>query len=187
MRQGMTFHRLERLGVLAVVVSLVAAACTAGSVATPTTTMAPATRVDCASLIDTIDTDAVTGRYPRRVLEVTAFSNRILDLGRDGEPGTPYEGFRFAKFGLVIRADRTLNLEIVKAEPGIAVMEWGAIRDPGWPTTLLQVGPCPGDGAEWLVFAGGLWVSDEPTCVTLAITADGRTEQVRLGIEAPCL
>ncbi len=186
MRQRMTLRRAGRAGVLGVVVAVVAAACTAGPVATTTTTISAATRVDCGSFIDTIDTDPATVSYPRRVLDVAAFPGRVLDLGRDGEPGTPYQGLRFAKFGLVVRAGRALTLEIVKAEPGTAVMEWGAIRDPGWPATRLEVGPCPGDGSDWLVFAGGLWVSEEPSCVTLTVSSDGRTEQVRLGVEAPC-
>ncbi len=185
MRQRMTPRRSGRLGVLGVVVAVVAAACTAGSVATTTTTTSAATRVDCGSFIDTIATDPATVSYPRRVLDVAAFPGRVLDPGRDGEPGTPYQGLRFAKFGLVVRAGRALTLEIVKAEPGTGVMEWGA-RGPGWPATRLEVGPCPGNGSDWIVFAGGLWVSEDPTCVTLAASSGGRTEEVRLGVDAPC-
>lgn len=189
MRQRMTFHRLERLGVLAVVVSLVTVACTTGSVTTTTTTTAmipAANRVDCSGVIDTLEDAPDVVGFSKRLLDIVALPSVPLDLGREGEPGTPYVGFRFAKFGLVIRADRALTLEIVDVQPGTAVMQWIPLDDPDRPTTRLDVGPCPGDGDDWIVFSGGLWASDEPTCVTVAITADGRTEQARIGIEAPC-
>ena len=96
-----------------------------------------------------------------------------------------YEGLRFAKFGLIIRADRAVTLEIVNVQPGDAVMAWTPLEDPDRPATRIDVGPCPGDGNDWIVFSGGLWVSDDPTCVTLAVTTGGHTEQVRLGVEAP--
>jgi len=124
--------------------------------------------------------------FPRQILDVIALPADPLDLGRDGDPDTPYEGLRFAKFGLLIRADRALTLEIVDVQPGTAVMQWIPLEDPDRPTTRLHVGPCPGDGYEWIVFSGGLWVSNDPICVTLAVAADGRSEEARLGVEAPC-
>ncbi|NOY56077.1 MAG: hypothetical protein GXP34_08825 [Actinobacteria bacterium] len=109
-------------GVLVVVVSLVAVACTGGPVAPTTTTLRPATRVDCTSFIDSYE-NSPDPFFSLRVLDVIALEPCPLDLGRDGEPGTAHEGLRFAKFGLIVRAGRALTLEIVKAEPGTAVME----------------------------------------------------------------
>lgn len=180
-----TLHQSGAWGVLAVVVSVVAAACTAGSTTTTTAMIPPANRVECSGVIDAYE-GSPDPFFSLRVLDAIALEPGPLDVGREGEPGTPYDGLRFAKFGLIIRADRTVTLKIVDVEPGEAVMEWGPLEDPDRPATRIDVGPCPGDGADWIVFSGGLWVSDDPTCVTLAVTAGGRTEQVRLGVEAPC-
>ncbi len=166
-----------------IVVALVAAACSTS--AGPTTTTVPASRVSCDAFVDTFE-PGDAGWYTQQVFDAIILPGVPLDLGRDGEPGTPYEGLRFAKFGLVVRPDRRVTLEITDVDPGIAVMEWGAFREAGWPTTRLEVGPCPGSGGDWIVFAGGLWVSEEPTCVTVAVGVDGRREEVEIGVEAPC-
>lgn len=168
--------------VVAVVVAVVAAGCSAGTPASSTTT--PANRVDCSGVI--AFQEQPSPEFFRRVVDVVALPVDPLDFGRDGEPGTPYEGLRFAKFGLIIRADHAVNIEIVEVEPGRALMQWTPLQDPDRPSTALDVGPCPGDGHAWIVFSGGLWVSNDPTCVTLAITSAGRTEKARLGVEVPC-
>lgn len=184
MQRQPTFHPSEGLRILIVAVAVVATACTAGSSST-TTEGTPATnRVDCSGVIDTIAQPGPS--FSNEVLDVIALPADPLDLGRDGDAGTPYEGFRFAKFGLVIRADRAVTLEIVDVQPGSAVMQWIPLQEPNQPTTQLHVGPCQGDGNEWIAFSGGVWVTDDPTCVTLATTTDGRTEEVRLGVEARC-
>lgn len=183
MNPKMTLHPSGARGVLAVAVSLVAVACTGGSVAT--TTLPPANRVDCSGVIDAYE-NLPDPFFSLRVFDTIALEPGPLDLGRGGEPGTAYEGLRFAKFGLIIRADRAVTLEIVNVQPGDAVMAWTPLEDPDRPATRIDVGPCPGDGNDWIVFSGGLWVSDDPTCVTLAVTTGGHTEQVRLGVEAPC-
>jgi len=121
MRQKMPLHPSASLGVLAVVVFLVAVACTAGSPAATTTTLPPANRVDCSGVIGSYD-NAPDPFFSLRVLDVIALEPGPLDLGREGEPGTPYEGLRFAKFGLIVRADRALILEIMDVQPGNAVM-----------------------------------------------------------------
>lgn len=177
-----TVHPSKVLGTLVVVLVGVAAACTAVTDTTATSTAPPTNRVECSGVIDSSDQPI----FSHLVLDVLALPAQPLDLGRDGEPGTPYEGLRFAKFGLVVSADRAVTLEIVDVQPGTATMEWIPLEDPTGPGTRLYVGPCSGDGSKWIVFSGGLWVSDEPTCVTLAVTADGRTEQARLGVEAAC-
>ncbi len=187
MRGGLAANRLARLGFL-VVVALVGAACSAGKTTTTseTTLAVPvANRVRCSGVIDTFE-DAPEWEGFATLLDSVVLQSTPLESGREGEPGTPYEGLRFAKFGLVVRADRALTLEILDVRPGRALLEWGPLEDPGRPATRLEVGPCPGEGSAWIVFAGGLWASESPSCVTLAVTDEGGSELARIGIDAPC-
>ena len=100
-------------------------------------------------------------------------------LGRSGQAGTDLEGFRFSKFGLLVRRDRIVSLEVVRA-PGEAVLDYGHAETP---LRGVRVGPCRSD-REWVVFAGGVWVT-EPGCVELA-AASGETASVRVGVGLPC-
>ena len=100
-------------------------------------------------------------------------------LGRSGQSGTDLEGFRFSKFGLLVRRDRSVSLEVVRA-PGEALLDYGH-TDP--PALGVRVGPCQSEH-EWVVFAGGVWVT-EPGCVELA-AASGETASVRLGVGLAC-
>jgi len=141
--------------------------------------------VQCSGVIDQ-SSELLAGSRLGVVLDAVALPVDPLQLGRKGEPGTPFEGLRFAKFGLVVRADRTARIAITRVGAGRALLEWGVLAAPDVPTDIVEVGPCDRYGDDWVVFAGGLWVS-EPTCVTLAVTSGGETVEVPLAVEAPCV
>ena len=103
--------------------------------------------------------------------------SRTLQLGRMGSEGSEFEGFRFAKFGLVVRRDRVVSLEVVNSRAE-AVLEY---VHPDTPARVLRVGPCRSDHGEWVVFAGGMWVT-EPACVELVAASDDERLLVRLAV-----
>ena len=104
----------------------------------------------------------------------------ILQLGRMGSEGSDLEGFRFSKFGLLVRHDRAVTLEVVTA-PGEAVLTYG---HPVTPAGAVSVGPCRSD-RQWVVFAGGVWVT-EPGCVELLVSSGDERVRVPLPVGAPC-
>ena len=70
--------------------------------------------------------------------------------------------YRFAKMGLLVdpTADATLT---VSARTGRALIGWGAA-----PAPALAFGGCADAHVDWLVFAGGIYVT-EPTCVDITV------------------
>lgn len=107
--------------------------------------------------------------------------SRALGLGRTGTAGSEFEGFRFTKFGLHVRRDRLVSLEVVNSR-GEAVLEY---VHPDTPARVVRVGPCRAEHGEWVVFAGGMWVT-EPTCVELAAVSGDERVGVRLAVGAAC-
>lgn len=87
----------------------------------------------------------------------------------------------FAKSGLVVRADAAVELRVPADAADRLRIGWGSPPQPG--PTLYFPG-CP-DRGEWLAFAGGYWVT-EPACLPLEIRADGRIEQIRIGVGVAC-
>ena len=108
---------------------------------------------------------------------------RPMQLGRSAPEGSGYEGYRFAKFGLVVRGDRLVSVEVVEADHD-AVLKFGSSSSFA-PSHALRVGPCPATLGEWVVFAGGLWVS-APGCVELVASHDDEVARVRLPVGAAC-
>ena len=106
-----------------------------------------------------------------------------LQLGRSAPEGSGYEGYRFSKFGLVVRRDRLVSLEVVDAADD-AVLKFGSSGDFA-PSHALRVGPCPAVSGEWVAFAGGVWVS-APGCVELVASYDDEAVRVRLPVGAAC-
>ena len=106
---------------------------------------------------------------------------RALQLGRTGSPGSEFEGFRFSKFGLHVRRDRVVSLEVVDS-PDEAVLEY---VHPDTPARVVRVGPCRSEHHEWVVFAGGVWVT-EPGCVELVAASGNETVRVRLPVGEAC-
>lgn len=125
--------------------------------------------------------DPVTDADVEEILPGIGFSpgeaDRALGLGRSVDvDGVTY---RFAKTGLVVApaADATLTAE---ARSGRALIGWGAE-----PAPALTFAGCPGASDDWVVFAGGFYVT-EPTCVDLTIenAAGERAElTVRIAVD----
>ena len=107
--------------------------------------------------------------------------SRALQLGRMGAAGSEFEGFRFAKFGLVVRRDRVVSLEVVNP-PGGAVLEF---VHPDTPARVVRVGPCRAEQGEWVAFAGGVWVT-EPACIELLAASGDERLRVRLAVASAC-
>lgn len=103
----------------------------------------------------------------------------LEQLGRSGDIGTATEGLRYSKFGLPVRADTRILLEVAGSDDTTTLLTWGSAID-----RRLAVGPCP-SSAEWVVFAGGVWVEDA-TCVAIGASNDDRTEIIELGVGTGC-
>ena len=110
-----------------------------------------------------------------------ALPSRALQLGRMGTAGSEFEGFQFAKFGLLVRRDRLVSLEVVNSR-GEAVLEY---VHPDTPARVVRVGPCRAEHGEWVVFAGGVWVT-EPACVELVAASGEERLRVRLAVASAC-
>ncbi|MCO8271130.1 hypothetical protein M1L60_11050 [Actinoplanes sp. TRM 88003] len=125
--------------------------------------------VDCAHDIG--------GRPPddnfRLVLDSVALPTRVLEAHDSGEPGR-----LFAKTGLLVRADRAIEMTVTT--PGVT-LGWGS---PGPEGTTIRVPPCPSPQG-WLAFAGGYEVT-APTCVALTVRAGGREQQAEVSVGAEC-
>ncbi|MET7374623.1 hypothetical protein [Micromonospora arida] len=90
----------------------------------------------------------------------------------------------FAKWGLVVRADRVVDLRVAPGWQDRARLGWGGTGAPAATVTVRACGPENGR-AQWLAFVGGAWVA-RAACVPLIVTSDGQTDNVNLGIGAPC-
>ena len=110
-----------------------------------------------------------------------ALPSRELQLGRMGSAGSEFEGFQFSKFGLLVRRDRAVSLEVVQSLDR-AVLDY---VHPDAGARAVRVGPCRSEGEEWVVFAGGVWVT-EPGCTELAVASGDETIRVLLAVGAPC-
>ena len=53
------------------------------------------------------------------------------------------------------------------------------------PARSVRVGPCSSEREEWVVFAGGVWVT-EPGCVELVAASGNETVRVRLPVGEAC-
>lgn len=90
----------------------------------------------------------------------------------------------FAKWGLVVRAGKVVDLRVAPDWQDKARLGWGGTSTPA---RTARVHACTPEGgqAQWLAFVGGTWVA-QAACVPLIITSDGRDDRVNLGIGAPC-
>ena len=105
-----------------------------------------------------------------------------LQLGRWGPKDSGYEDHRFAKFGLPVRRFRQATIGIARA-PGEALLSFGGSEPAS--VEALTFGPCGSDGGEWVVWAGGIWVT-EPGCVELVARSGNEEISVSLPVGASC-
>lgn len=90
----------------------------------------------------------------------------------------------FAKDGLLIRPGASFELSIPENARSHASIGWGS---PSRRTSRLVIAGCGASARDrtWLVYAGGYWVA-EPVCLPLTVKAGQATEQVFVGVGAPC-
>ncbi|WP_444950875.1 hypothetical protein [Micromonospora ureilytica] len=90
----------------------------------------------------------------------------------------------FAKWGLVVRAGRVVDLRVAPGWQGKARLGWGGTGTPAATATVHACAP-EGGQAQWLAFVGGTWVA-RASCVPLIVTSNGQDDRVNLGIGVPC-
>ncbi len=90
----------------------------------------------------------------------------------------------FAKWGLVVRAGRVVDLRVAPGWPDRARLGWGGTSTPA-ATVTVHACPPEGEPAQWVAFVGGTWVA-QAACVPLIVTSNGQTDHVNLGIGTPC-
>jgi hypothetical protein len=100
-------------------------------------------------------------------------------LTGDAEPGR-----LFAKTGLIVKASTTFDIVVPAKYADRLGIGWGGA--PSVPTSRLTVTDCPNPGGSgWLVYPGGYWI-DHPACVPLIVKADGKEQQVHIGLGTAC-
>ena len=167
--------------VIALVVVLVATGCS-GDEDEPATVEVP-----CSIAIDAVDDIGPSYRTHGSDGGFIALPSKgwlpsgALQLGRRGEAGSEFEGFRFSKIGLLVRRDRLVSLKVVNS-PDEAVLEY---VHPDTPARSVRVGPCNSGREEWVVFAGGVWVT-KPGCVELVAASGNETVRMRLPVGEAC-
>lgn len=102
------------------------------------------------------------------------------DLGRAGEAGSIYEGLQIAKFGLAIRDGADVEVAVQSEDGKRVLVKWG----PSEPGSALKFEGC-GASEDWLIFAGGPWVS-EPGCYEFVVRTGDRRDSLDLGIGTIC-
>jgi hypothetical protein len=176
--------RMRRPLVSAVVGTALLGGCTAAEPkAAPVTTTAisstsEVTTLTCARAID-------GGPPPSgyaTVLDVVALPTRdALGASDSGDPTTPA---LFAETGLLVRAGRSFDLVVAPQPDNDVAIGWSnrSFR----PGPRFTVPPCPDTyGTGWLAYPGGYW-ADRPLCLPLTVRADGREEQVHVGVGTAC-
>lgn len=163
----------------ALLILLAAAALGCGSGAKGPTS---SNQIQCRGSVDRVDSADGLGVI---VLDVVVFPvDPVQTGGRVGPTGTPQAGLEFAKFGLLVREGAELTLETDSSGHPRALMDW-ALVEPDRPSEVLTVGPCAEAGEGWLVFPGGVWVS-EPGCIVIEVSSASQTGEARLGVDQPC-
>lgn len=142
------------------------------------------TELDCAATIDALD--AAPEDY-QAILDSVALpeTDSQHEMGRTD----PESGMRFAKMGLLVKSGKASTIT-VNPDSGDATIRigWGtiAVGEPPSPPPVEQivVPRCESDSA-WIVYAGGVWVS-EPVCVGLTVSSGDRSESISIPIDTDC-
>ena len=158
--------------------------------------------VECVDVIDAIPELVPGYRAYGADGGFVALPTGALQIGRSGPEGSGYEDYRFAKFGLLVRRSRQASLQIVSAPAG-AFLDYGSgtfgsadvltagpcdTHGPACEVDSAEyVGgwPCGADRGEWLVWAGGIWVT-EPGCVEMLVTSRDEEIPAQLAVGTSC-
>jgi hypothetical protein len=122
------------------------------------------------------------GDYRVVVQNVAVPAASVLQANESGDPDPAVR--LFAKWGLVVRAGASVDLQVGSGWEDRARIGWGK---PGSPGVAVHVPACPVPSGQtvWLHFAGGTWVA-QPACVPLIVRSQGKEAQVLLGVGMPC-
>jgi hypothetical protein len=150
-------------------------------VGTPSATASGPPAIPCQDSIDHVD---VPPDDLEVVLDAVALPTRHpLQANETNDP----PGWLFAKYGLVVRWDATVQLLVDDPARGHARIGWGS---PGRTGQALRYGGCGFPGCDrdcgWLVYAGGYTV-DAPACVPVLVRSGGREARVRVGVGTRCV
>ncbi len=86
------------------------------------------------------------------------------------------------KVGLLLRRDAAVEIRVPDRFHDTVAIEYGAADVPAH---RIAAGPCYSE-TEWLVFTGGIWLS-EPACIVLEVASGGSTiGTVQLGLGEAC-
>lgn len=152
------------------------------SACTQSGTTSPVAKLPCG---DYIGTQPPSDRYEIVLGVVALTTSRAGPALQTSETGNPGVERLFAKSGLLIRAGVTVELEAPPELRGRLAIGWGSPGEVSHRVVVANCQPRAGDSAQWLAYAGGYHV-DEAMCAALTVRADGREQQVRLGIGTPC-
>ena len=138
--------------------------------------------LDCSSHIDIVS-DVPEGF--RVVQEVSAINSTIVhQQGRQGTDTAPESPLRFSKIALLVRPNQRFQVSVGEGSPESTRVGWSSATSSS-PVQRISVGPCTGDSDRWLVFAGGVWVT-EPSCVELVFQTPNASTSVLLSIAKQC-
>ena len=131
--------------------------------------------LDCSSYIDVVS-DLPEGF--RVVQEVSAINSTIVhQQGRQGTDAAAESALRFTKIALLVRPNQRFQVSVGEGSPETTRVGWSSATSSS-PVQRVSVGPCAGDSDRWLVFAGGVWVT-EPSCVELVFqSSNGSTNRI---------
>ncbi|MFE9193273.1 hypothetical protein ACFYL6_27100 [Micromonospora sp. NPDC007208] len=167
---------------------VVLSACTPAGESHPRTTppangAAPSTdasggRPPCTPSVDTLPAPPAGYRLVGK--DVAVPDARVMSAEASGEADPAAR--LFAKWGLVVRAGRVVDLRVAPGWQDKARLGWG-----GTPAPTATVHACAPEGGQgqWMAFVGGTWVA-QAACVPLIVTSNGQDERVNLGIGVPC-
>lgn len=88
----------------------------------------------------------------------------------------------FAKAGLWYRPDQDFSVEVTDLD-GTVSIGWGGA--PSTPVARVVNHACKSDGHDWVVVQGGYWTGTVG-CKRLLVRAGTRSQEVRIGVGAPC-
>lgn len=145
-----------------------------------TAVASPVSELGTLTCAGSIDGDPPPSGY-QTVLGVVALPSEALGASDSGDPATPA---LFAKTGLVIRAGRPFEIDVTPQPDDRVAIGWS--NSAFLPAARFVVPSCPDTyGTGWLAYPGGYWV-DRPLCLPLTVHADGREQQVRIGVGTAC-
>jgi hypothetical protein len=115
-------------------------------------------------------------------LQTSASAPDAIQAGVTGD-GDPVRRL-FAKTPLLVRPDEQSEVLVAPEWINRAFVWWGNTGGQE-PSARFVVGPCHTGSTKWIVFPGGITVS-EPGCIELIVRHDGTDNRVSLGIGAAC-